>query len=243
MKKRFHVIVALAIAAVVVLGIGAVASAAGGGGGNVKEALTGLEETPALSTSGIGEFRASVNRTGEEIKYTLTFGSLESDATQAHIHFENATNARSRRRVPVLEPGQRTGRNASVSRQPAARSPAPSARPTSSAGPPRRAWRPASSRSSSRRSVPVRHTSTCTRSTGQLGEIRAQLNQSGSGEGRRPVSRRTATTPDRGRRPARRRRRPAPSASVRVAVSRPSCIRCTTGVARNSTATSAMRRR
>ena len=93
MKKRFHVIVALAIAVVVVLGIGAVASAAGGGGGNVKEALTGFEETPALSTTGTGEFRASVNRTGEEIKYTLTFGSLESNATQAHIHFENATNA------------------------------------------------------------------------------------------------------------------------------------------------------
>ena len=52
MKKHVHVIVALAIAAVVVLGIGAVASAAGGGGGNVKEALTGFEETPALSTTG-----------------------------------------------------------------------------------------------------------------------------------------------------------------------------------------------
>ncbi len=31
--------------------------------------------------------------TRQEIKYTLTFGNLESNATQAHIHFENATNA------------------------------------------------------------------------------------------------------------------------------------------------------
>jgi hypothetical protein len=93
-KKHVHVIVALAIAAVVVLGIGAVASASGGGGGGggIREALTGFEETPALSTTGTGEFRASVNRNGQEIKYTLTFGNLESNATQAHIHFENATN-------------------------------------------------------------------------------------------------------------------------------------------------------
>jgi hypothetical protein len=74
------------------LSIGAVASAAGSGGG-IKEALTGFEETPALSTTGTGEFRASVNRRGQEIDYTLTFGNLESNATQAHIHFENATNA------------------------------------------------------------------------------------------------------------------------------------------------------
>ena len=81
MKKHVHVFVVLAIAAVVVLGIGAVASASGGGGGGgIREALTGFEETPALSTTGTGEFRASVNRGGQEIKYTLTFGDLESNA-------------------------------------------------------------------------------------------------------------------------------------------------------------------
>ena len=47
-KKRFHVIVVLAIVVVVVLGIGAVVSAAGGGGDGIKEALTGLEDTPAV---------------------------------------------------------------------------------------------------------------------------------------------------------------------------------------------------
>ncbi|MGH9235808.1 MAG: CHRD domain-containing protein, partial [Acidimicrobiales bacterium] len=29
---------------------------------------------------------------GDAIRYRLTFSDLESDATQAHIHFENATN-------------------------------------------------------------------------------------------------------------------------------------------------------
>jgi hypothetical protein len=94
-KKRAHVIVAIAIAAVTVFGIGAVASASGGsgsGGGSIREALTGFEEVPALSTTGNGEFRASVNRRGQQIDYTLTFGSLESLVTQAHIHFENPTN-------------------------------------------------------------------------------------------------------------------------------------------------------
>jgi hypothetical protein len=40
----------------------------------------------------VGEFRASISRSRDEISYRLTFSDLESDATQAHIHFENATN-------------------------------------------------------------------------------------------------------------------------------------------------------
>jgi hypothetical protein len=47
---------------------------------------------PALSTPGVGEFRASVSRSGDSVRYRLTFSDLESAATQAHIHFENATN-------------------------------------------------------------------------------------------------------------------------------------------------------
>ena len=72
------------------LTVGAVALATGGH--KVKEKLTGYEEVPALSTPGTGEFRAFVNRSGQEIRYRLTYGDLESPATQAHIHFENATN-------------------------------------------------------------------------------------------------------------------------------------------------------
>ena len=84
--------VKLAIGAALVgaLAVGAVAAATGGD--NVREKLTGYQEVPALSTPGSGEFRAFVSRSGEKIRYRLTYGRLESDATQAHIHFENATN-------------------------------------------------------------------------------------------------------------------------------------------------------
>ena len=81
---------ASALAAVCVLGVGAVALA-DNGRRNFKEALTGFEEVPALSTSGAGEFRASINRDGE-IDWTLSFSGLESAATQAHIHFESKSN-------------------------------------------------------------------------------------------------------------------------------------------------------
>jgi hypothetical protein len=75
------------VATTAVLGVGAVAVA--GNGGDIKETLTGYEETPlALSTSGVGDFRAHLNRSAEEIEYTLSFGGLESAVTQAHIHFE-----------------------------------------------------------------------------------------------------------------------------------------------------------
>src|SRR5215208_3040365 len=84
--------VKLAIAAAVAgaLTIGAVAVATSGD--NVREKLTGYEEVPALSTPGSGEFRAFVSRSGDQIRYRLTYGRLESPATQSHIHFENATN-------------------------------------------------------------------------------------------------------------------------------------------------------
>jgi hypothetical protein len=81
---------ALGAALVGALAVGAVAAATGGD--NVREKLTGYQEVPALSTPGSGEFRAAVSRSGEKIRYRLTYGHLETDVTQAHIHFENATN-------------------------------------------------------------------------------------------------------------------------------------------------------
>ena len=74
------------------LGVGVGAVAVANDGGNNEETLTGFEEVPALSTPGVGEFRASVKESGDEIRYRLTFSGLESSATQAHIHFENRTN-------------------------------------------------------------------------------------------------------------------------------------------------------
>jgi CHRD domain len=79
------------VTAGVLVGVGAVAVAAGGGG-KLDETLTGHQEVPALSTTGAGEFHATIDDGGNAIHYRLTFSALESDATQAHIHFENATN-------------------------------------------------------------------------------------------------------------------------------------------------------
>jgi hypothetical protein len=54
--------------------------------GTGKATLTGYEEVPALSTPGGGRFTSRI--TGrEEITYRLTYGSLTSGVTQAHLHF------------------------------------------------------------------------------------------------------------------------------------------------------------
>jgi len=67
------------------LGVVAAAVAGGGGSRDVREHLTGFEETPlTLSTSGFGDFRARVR--DDRIEYRLTYGQLEGDITQSHIH-------------------------------------------------------------------------------------------------------------------------------------------------------------
>ena len=90
MKSRVKIIIA-AVAGVAVLGMGTAALA---NNNNVRDrsTLTGYEETPALSTPGIGQFKIDLNRAGDTLTYELSFSGLESDVTQAHIHFENRTN-------------------------------------------------------------------------------------------------------------------------------------------------------
>ena len=90
--KRSHFKIALAVAAVTAVGAGAGTVATASSGSGNRETLTGYEEVPALSTPGVGEFRTSISRSRDEIRYTLTFSDLETDATMAHIHFENRTN-------------------------------------------------------------------------------------------------------------------------------------------------------
>jgi hypothetical protein len=65
---------------------------ADGGQKNVRETLVGYQEVPALSTPGTGEFRARIDTKDSEIRYELSYADTESVVTQAHIHFENATN-------------------------------------------------------------------------------------------------------------------------------------------------------
>ena len=89
--RKHRIKLAVAAVAVAVLGVGAVGWASTGGGG-INEKLVGYEEVPALSTPGVGEFRAFVDGSVPAVHYQLSFGGLESKVTQAHIHFENRTN-------------------------------------------------------------------------------------------------------------------------------------------------------
>ena len=53
----------------------------------IEARLSGYEETPStISTTGRGSFTAVATSTGE-IAYELSYSNLESDITQAHIHF------------------------------------------------------------------------------------------------------------------------------------------------------------
>jgi hypothetical protein len=48
--------------------------------------LTGYEEAPAVSTTGRGEFTATIAPDGEVIYYTETFSGLQGSVTQSHLH-------------------------------------------------------------------------------------------------------------------------------------------------------------
>ena len=72
------------IAAVTVAATVAVA----GGGESIREELSGYEEDPLVrSTPGNGSFKARISDRRKEIDYSLSYDDLESDVTQAHIHF------------------------------------------------------------------------------------------------------------------------------------------------------------
>jgi hypothetical protein len=88
--RRFRLAAALGVVAAVAVVIVAIAAARGGHG--IREKLTGYQENPALSTTGHGKFRLTIDRKTQEIRYELTYGGLESPATQSHIHFEKKTN-------------------------------------------------------------------------------------------------------------------------------------------------------
>src|SRR4029453_2200944 len=87
---RFRLAAAVGVVAALAVVVGAIAAARGGHG--IREKLTGYQENPALSTTGHGKFRLTIDRKAQEIHYELTYGGLESPATQSHIHFEKKTN-------------------------------------------------------------------------------------------------------------------------------------------------------
>jgi len=52
----------------------------------IRALLTGYEESPAVSTTGRGEFIATIAPDGDAIHYRETFSGLKGTVTQSHIH-------------------------------------------------------------------------------------------------------------------------------------------------------------
>ena len=48
--------------------------------------LTGYEESPSVSTTGRGEFVATIAPDGDTIYYSETYSGLQAPVTQSHIH-------------------------------------------------------------------------------------------------------------------------------------------------------------
>jgi hypothetical protein len=48
--------------------------------------LTGYEESPSVSTTGTGEFTATIAPDGDTIFYSETYSGLQGTVTQSHIH-------------------------------------------------------------------------------------------------------------------------------------------------------------
>jgi hypothetical protein len=83
--KKFIVITSLLAAALLAVLAVSTALAHGDRGGSGKARLNGFQETPSVSTTGHGSFRARIRSDG--IHYTLRYEDLETDAAAAHIHF------------------------------------------------------------------------------------------------------------------------------------------------------------
>lgn len=77
-----------ALGALGVLSVGAVAIAGDGDGSGKNGArLNGYQEPPSISTTGFGSFHLNINRGDDSVDYTLSYRGMQSDVTQAHIHF------------------------------------------------------------------------------------------------------------------------------------------------------------
>jgi hypothetical protein len=77
-QLRFRVIIAL-------MG-GLLAAATVAKADQIGALLTGYEESPSVSTTGRGEFTATIDPDGDTILYTETYSGLQGPVTQSHIH-------------------------------------------------------------------------------------------------------------------------------------------------------------
>lgn len=88
MRKTWTAAAALAAALLLALFglVGPAGSTATASGGSFEAELNGFQETPAVSTTGHGEFEAEVD--DDRIEFELSFSGLEGTNTlAAHIHF------------------------------------------------------------------------------------------------------------------------------------------------------------
>jgi hypothetical protein len=69
------------------LGLLAAAALADGRDGRIEARLKGWQEVPAVSSAAGGRFKASVDKASQTLSYELSYGGLEGDVRQAHIHF------------------------------------------------------------------------------------------------------------------------------------------------------------
>ena len=147
--KKMHLIVATSIVAVAALGVAPLLrpTATGATSTNISPVT---KRHPRCRRPGAAR-SGWVDKSKQEIRYRLSFSGLESSVTQAHIHFENRTNAATSSCSCARTSA--TGRSAHKPARRAAGSISGTIRrPTSAPARPRRESRPVSSRSSSARS-------------------------------------------------------------------------------------------
>jgi CHRD domain len=65
---------------------GLLATATAAKADQISALLTGYEESPSVSTTGRGEFVATIDADSDRIDYSETFSGLQAPVTQSHIH-------------------------------------------------------------------------------------------------------------------------------------------------------------
>lgn len=71
------------------LAVAAYALAGGSGPGfnHLSATMSGYQEVPSVSSTGSATFTADVAKDGQSIAWQLSYGGLESNVLQSHIHF------------------------------------------------------------------------------------------------------------------------------------------------------------
>src|SRR5437867_13102344 len=77
------------------LGVGALTIAAYAAGNRMvkSDRLTGYQETPGVSSTGTGTWRAEIDDDAQMITFELTYTGLSSPAQASHVHFGNRFDA------------------------------------------------------------------------------------------------------------------------------------------------------